>query len=314
MAEAKKKALDDVSRAETQWDELQSRVNIDGQTGEAKQLAQIDAACLKQIADIQKIGTAAGLTQQQIQTLTDKTVAGFQKQKDAVDTFAGKLGEAQTQTEILQNVGVEAANSFSSGMAGAFVAVADGSKSAAQAFGQFAEQFLEQIAQMIIQAEMLAMIKTLLGTGGTVTATSATAATGSSMAGMAADGGMFPHFAADGIQSVPSPTYFPKFNVVAGEQGPEMLTVLARPTFRSLGGMDAVVGNAGSRRLAITNADDLENRAGGGAGGLIHIRLEHTPETQATIIQNSIRGAVSQVTTELTRHSAISNAVKKLTA
>jgi len=299
VAAAKQKALDEVSRAQTAWAELQSKVATEGQTGQARQLAQIDAAAQKLADDIKRIGTAAGMTDAQIAQLTADSVAGFQKQRDAVDTFRGKLGEAKTQTEMLQDVGVQAANSFASGVADAMVSFATGTKTAKQAFLEFAKSFLEEIAKMIIEQEILNAIKAMswLGSGGMTTADAA--------------GGV--HFAADGIQSVSSPTYFPKFNVLAGEAGMEMLTVLARPTLRSVGGMDAVVGNAGSKRLAITNAGDLENNGRGGAGGTIHIQIDHTPETQATIIQNSIKGAVSEVTHQLKRNTPLSASVKALT-
>jgi lambda family phage tail tape measure protein len=218
-------------------------------------------------------------------------------------------------------VGVQAANDFSSGMASAFVEFADGSKTASQAFSEFAAKFLQEVAEMILQMEILKLVQGIAGSfagggapAGTVTTGTASYAPGTTMgAGLAyADGGI--RFAADGIQSVSSPTYFPKFNVVAGEKDMEMMTVLAKPTMRSLGGMDAVVGMAGSRRLAITNADDLERRGGGGAGGTIHIQIDHTPETQATIIRNSVNGAVVEVTKQMKRNSAVSQAVKGLTA
>jgi hypothetical protein len=193
------------------------------------------------------------------------------------------------------------ATEFAGGMSSAIVDFIDGTKSAKQAMEEFAASFLESIAQMIIQQMLLNALRAtgfFFGGGGMATAD--------------AMGGV--HYAANGITSVSSPTYFPKFNVVAGEAGTEMLTVLARPTFRSIGGIDAVVGNAGSNRLAITNADDLANMAGGGMGGHIVIEMRGTQDFEARIVSNSIKGATVQVARDLGRNSPIAKGVKNLTA
>ena len=262
--------------------------------GEARKVRAIDQTTAALIKQYRELATQLGLSQAAVDNFNAKARAGAELQKKAVDDSALHIKQWQQMAD-------SAAQSFASGMANALVSFADGTKSAEEAFGQFAASFLTQIAEMIIQQEILNAIKSAssyFGSGGTATAN--------------ATGGV--HYAANGIQSVSSATYFPKFNVVAGEAGMEMLTVLAKPTFRSIGGMDAVVGNAGNRRLAITNASDLENSGGGSAGGVIHIRIEHTPETQANIVSNSIKGAVTEVTKQMKRNSAISSAVKGLTA
>jgi hypothetical protein len=46
---------------------------------------------------------------------------------------------------------------------------------------------------------------------------------------------------------------------------------------------------------------------------VLHIQIDHTPETQAKIINQSIAGAVVQVGKEMKRNSAISQGVKQLT-
>jgi hypothetical protein len=80
-----------------------------------------------------------------------------------------------------------------------------------------------------------------------------------------------------------------------------------------IGGMAAQVGYADGKRLAITSADALEQRGGGG-GGMIHIRIDHTPETQAQIVSNSVQQARVQVAQDLRSDTPISRNVKGLTA
>ena len=130
----------------------------------------------------------------------------------------------------------------------------------------------------------------------------------------AANGGMFPQFAANGlagVSSVSSPTYFPKFNVVAGEAGREMMTVLARPRMMEVGGMQAVVGSAQGRQLAITSANDL---ARGGAGGSVDIRVTLGPELRAEIVNESVQGARVTVANDMRQDTPISRGVKGLAA
>jgi hypothetical protein len=122
---------------------------------------------------------------------------------------------------------------------------------------------------------------------------------------------VFPRFAANGlpgVDSVSRPTYFPRFNVVAGEAGREMLTVLARPRFMEVGGLEAVVGNAGPNRLAITNADAL---AGHGVSGRAVIEVVPAPGYEARIVENAIEGATVKVTQEMGRNSRLRDATKK---
>lgn len=278
---------------------LENKVTLDNLTGEARKQEAIKQATAAMITQITEVGKAAGLTDAQIQKLITDAKSGQQVQAQAVD--AGK--NIKDIGEMADKAGAQ----FSSGFAGAFVSFVDGTKTAKQAFGEFAASFLEQIAQMIIQQELL----NLIGKSGT----SGVAGSGSgllgSLFGTLATGGV--RFAADGMAGMISqPTYFPRFNVVGGEAGTEMAAILARPTFRSIGGIDAIVGNAGSNRLAMMNADDLENR-GGGAGGHIHIQIDHTPETQARIISQAIDGAEVRVTKNMSRNTPLRQSVKAAT-
>jgi len=205
-------------------------------------------------------------------------------------------------TMAVEEMQIHMVEQFAGGMARAFVDFASGTKSAEEAFRAFAASFLEMIAQMILQQMILNAIKSMgwFGGGGTK---------------MAADGGMFPRYAASGlsgVSEVSAATYFPRFNVVAGEAGREMLTVLAKPRMMSIGGMDAVVGNAGNNRLAIMDADQMAER--GRVGGLVEIKVSMEPGLKAEIIQTAVKGATVQVEQDLTRDTPIARNTKSLTA
>jgi len=86
-------------------------------------------------------------------TLGDNLEEGFKK---------GVSG-AQTLNESMQDLAETGVASFASGMTEAFGAMIDGSKSASEAFGDFAKSFLSQIAEMILQQIVLNALKTGLG-------------------------------------------------------------------------------------------------------------------------------------------------------
>jgi len=197
-----------------------------------------------------------------------------------------------TMTDM-QSLGVEIKQLFARDLSTAMVqAFTEGG----QAFQKMAAQFLAKVGQMILEMQILRMMEFFgLQGGGMV---------------FAASGGFFPRFAAAGIQTVSSPTYFPKFNVVAGESGREMLTVLARPRFMDLGGMEAVVGQAAGQRLAIANAEQLAAR--GGAGGSVQIHVSMEPGLRADIVGSSIQGAVVKVTQEMGRDTRLSRVTKQV--
>jgi hypothetical protein len=205
----------------------------------------------------------------------------------------------ELHTMTMQQMENQAAQNFAGGFSDAFLSFVQGTKSAEQAFGEFAASFLADIGRMIMQQMVLNMIKSAVFGGG-----------GTAVAG-AASGGFFPIMAASGlagVSSVSSPTYFPKFNVVAGEAGREMLTVLARPRFMDVGGMQAIVGQAGRNTLAITNASDLASR--GGVSGSAVIEIQPAPGYEATITANAIQGAVLKVTSDLGQHTPLRQAAK----
>jgi hypothetical protein len=220
----------------------------------------------------------------------------------------------------LQQLGRSVAQTFAGQLSSAIVDVfSEGGK----ALQKFAAQFFSTVAQMILQLLILRTLKSafpgLAAEGGTFMAAGGgmfprAMATGGLALAMAA-GGVAPTYAADGVpgvQSVSQATYFPRFNVVAGEAGREMLTVLAKPRFMELGGVQAVVGNAGANRLAITSADQLAANGGAGAGGHLTVEIRHTPETEARIIENSVKNAVVRVTQDMGRDSKLSRTTKQL--
>jgi len=235
----------------------------------------------------------------------------------------GMIKKTAIKVKDLEAMEQSAAKAFASGLAQAMVDFADGSKSAEQAFKSFAVSFLEGLAKMILETEALAAIKAiagLLGNGGTVTTQNMYGSnTGNGSYAMntaSADalGGL--HFAGNGIMSVSSPTYFPKFNVVAGEAGREMLTVLARPRFMELGGIEAVVGNAGPHQLAITKAADLAQAGGGGNGGGVGhvvIEIQHSEASEARIVEKSANVSQVRITQNIGQNGKLREAIKHVT-
>ncbi len=172
----------------------------------------------------------------------------------------------------------------------------------------FADLFA-QIAQIALEKSILRLLDSLFST----------AALGGQFASLAALGGQFSLIKAaggvPGVSSVSAPTYFPNFNVLAGEAGREILTVLSKPRMMDIGGLAAQVGYAGPNRLAIADADQLASRMGrGGAGGEITIRLVPSPESRAEIIHSSIEGAVVRVVQDAQRDTPINSAIRKVLA
>lgn len=225
----------------------------------------------------------------------DAVMEANTRQINSLNTLRGQLTE-------LQQLGQNVAQTFSAGLATAIVSAF---QKGGSAFKEFAAQFMAQIAQMILQMLIFKAISGLVGgaLGGGFTTPMTFA-----------QGGV--RFAANGlagVSAVNSATYFPKFNVVAGEAGREMLTVLARPRMMEVGGMQAVVGSAQGNRLAITSAEALAGRANG-AGGTIVIQVQGTPEFEARLVSNSVKGAQVQIANDMRQDTPISRGVKGLTS
>lgn len=209
---------------------------------------------------------------------------------------AKKMNEGLYQDMF--RIGQQGQELFSSGLAGAIVgAFRDGEK----AFQQFAANFFAQMAEMILQALILRSIQgifgaSLPGVGGIVTP--------------AAEGGVFPRMmAGGGFAELNQATYFPDYNVVAGEAGREIMAVLAKPRAFAEGGLTGMVGEMEGRRVALTDADEL---AGRGGGGIAQIIVQLSPELRAAIVEESIKGARVTVAQDLTRETPISRAARSL--
>lgn len=205
---------------------------------------------------------------------------------------------AKTAKELteLEQLGLRIGREFTDGLGSAFVQTF---QKGGKAFQEFAATFLQKTAEMLAQFALFSFFKSL--TKGT--------SFGAFFFG-AAEGGVFPRMmATGGIQTVSQPTFFPRFNVVAGEAGAEMMAVLSRPRLMNLGGIEAAVGNAQGNRLALASADALAQRAGGN----IVVEIRHSPETEARIVENSVQGAVVRVTRDMGRNTQLREATRKIT-
>ena len=227
--------------------------------------------------------------------------------------------------QIIQQVGQMAAHNFSSGFANAIVETVRNIDDADKAWQSFAANFLASIAEMILQQIIFNAIKNSsfggwlgLSTGGQVVA----AANGVVMAA----GGV------DGVTELNSPTYFPKFNVLAGEAGREVMTVMARPQLVNINGINAQIGDVGPNRLALINAADLMQLrspmkfAEGGmtmpsampsvssasSGGKTVVEIRMDPSLRAQIVEQARDAAVIQVTHDMTHQTPLSDATKAL--
>jgi hypothetical protein len=244
----------------------------------------------------------------------------------------------------LEVVGENAERNFASGLSRTFIAIVDGSKTAEQAFEAFAKSFLEQIAQMIMQTLILNALKSvsLFGNGGQVMAGGG-GATGDANGGMhlAAAGVMLAAAGMQGVAEVNSATYLPRFNVLAGEAGREILTVMARPQLTSVDGAPVMLGDVSPEKLALLSQQSLSRMiqgagrtalaAGGvisggggippatglglsGAGGKLDITVRLEAGLKAEIVQQSVEGARIQVATDLQTDSPIRSGVKGVLA
>lgn len=232
-----------------------------------------------------------------------------QEQKDAAIRAVQALAEEerrkfeQSRTYSFQlqkdmkQVAESGAQAFSSGLA---TAIVDAFEEGDKAFQKFAANFLRQIAEMILQALILRAIKGAFGLadGGQVTA-------------MANGGMIYAANGVSGVMDVSSPTYFPKFNVLAGEAGREVMTVLSRPRFERINGVPAQIGYAGGNRLAITSADALARGGGGAAGGNIVIEVRYSKDTEVRVLEQSVQNARVAIVQDMSSDSQLSRVTRQ---
>ena len=197
-------------------------------------------------------------TKELIAEVNEEELTGLQKWAE----------EAKSFEQIATDVAISASNSFASGFTDAFFEFAEGTKTAEEAFKQFAASFLKQIAKMIIQALILKAIKAGMGAfgdGGVVEngeqkplAKGGVFSQGKMMEyakGAAFNNGRMKAFATGGI--VNSPTVFPMKDGMGlmGEAGPEAIMPLKR-------GKDGKLGVAGSGGNTINTTINITNGGG----------------------------------------------------
>lgn len=294
--------------------EMERLLTIDSLQGSQDRVKQAATEYQTRLAYYQELMDGNMITEQRLTALQEeasiKRLQLLKKEEDHLQLHVMTIGEMEKQ----------AAEQFSSSFTQAFDDFASGTKSAGDAFREFASSFLKEIGNMIMETSLLALIRAIAGIASSYSSSSLPTAgtsgnlseySGDFSAGAMATGGVV--FAANGLAGVGSvsrPTYFPRFNVVAGEAGREMLTVLARPRMMSIGGVQSVVGQAGANTLAISNAASLAAR---GTGGRVVIEIVHSEASEARIIESSIQGAELRVTKRMKQSSPLRDAVKRVT-
>jgi len=226
--------------------------------------------------------------------LTRVTQERFEK----TQTWNGALSKDMTE------IGQEAKRMFANGLG---TAIVDSFEEGSKAFQKFAANFTKQLAEMILQAIIFRSLFGATGYGGLI---------GGILGGgggtAAAQGGQFVNkFAAGGVAEVSSPTYFPKFNVLAGEAGREVMTVLSRPQLTLINGVPAQVGYANGQRLAITSADALSGTGSAAMRGSAVVRVELAPGLVASIKHDSIEGARVQIVQDMNSDSNLSRVTRQ---
>jgi len=218
-------------------------------------------------------------------------------------------------------IALGAAQQFSAGFSRAFVDFASGTKEAGEAFKEFAGNFLASVGEMIIQTILLnAITRAIGGLGG-----------GTAAAAGGAGNFTVTQFAQGGVAMVNQPTVLPKFNALAGEAGPEFLTVLRRPKMLSLGGMLAASGYIGNTPLSLVNTNSLRSKfaeggvagqlpgdfsglASGGQGGPTEVVIRLSSGLRGEIVAESINGARVKIAQDMGDDSDVSRATKRLVA
>lgn len=211
----------------------------------------------------------------------------------------------------MREVGRVAQESFAGGLAGAIV---DAFEEGDRAFEKFAANFMKQIAQMILQALILRAIQSGLGAMGF-----------GGGGAKAANGGFFIAAASgvQGVESIDSPTYFPRFNVLAGEAGREVMTVLANPRLANINGAMAQIGSVNGRQMAIVPATALAKggsvggdftggNGGNGGGGKVEIEIHLAPGLVESIKSEATEQATVRVVRDMQQDTPLSAATKRL--
>ena len=257
-------------------------VRKDSLSAEDRKLGEINLQYNQLFQKVADLGDSGAISYEKVLALQDQLGASLHRAKFE----ASDLGQAVNQSvSMLASTGAHA-----------FVGLITGAKDLKQ---QFAD-LLKSIAEMILQMILLRTLKSAFG--------------------LAGDGGVFPSarggvyaMAAGGIagvDTVSSPTFFPQFNVLAGERGSEMLAVLSRPQMMEVGGVRAAIGYAQGNQLALSSAADLKRAAAGKEPVEILISLD--PGLHAQIVSDATHSAVIRINTNLKQDTDTSRAVKSL--
>lgn len=212
--------------------------------------------------------------------------------KDKWDAMGQSIEAAKTPLmefyDQLKQVGDSIAESFASGITDAFMAFIDGSKSAEDAFKEFAVSFLKQITAMILKATILFAIQTALGGMGGGLGNLLGGGGGIYGAGGVFRGGReLKKFANGGV--VTSPTLFPMSSGAGlmGEAGPEAIIPLTRRNGKL--GVEASPVN-----VTVINNSSAQVRTRQGEGGLTIEVVEEVVASALTRGGNKIDSALSR--------------------
>lgn len=212
--------------------------------------------------------------------------------KDKWDAMGASIEAAKTPLmefyDQLKQVGDSIAESFASGITDAFMAFIDGSKSAEDAFKEFAVSFLKQITAMILKATILFAIQTALGGMGGGLGNLLGGGGGIYGAGGVFRGGReLKKFANGGV--VTSPTLFPMSSGAGlmGEAGPEAIIPLTRRNGKL--GVEASPVN-----VTVINNSSAQVRTRQGEGGLTIEVVEEVVASALTRGGNKIDSALSR--------------------
>ncbi len=334
MAIEGKKANDDLMRM--QWSGYQL---------EQRQIEEHFSAMRESIYAYYQFKTdQAGNDQQQVEAVY----------KQATATMSA-LAREQSLAEFdarLHSIGLSAqgvAQSIAGGLTSAITGFIQGTKNAGAAAKEFLANLLQMFSQAIMQALIFRAVMALIGfaVGGSVSSAQATPSssvtvpTVGGVPTMQSTGGIT--YAASGIMSLDRAAYLPKWNVVAGEAGREMLAVFAQPQTMNLNGLPAITGNIKGNRMALINQNDLaamlsvRNPASYAASGIISgmgglssqlstvtqtssnatparavVEIGLAPGLIASVKNDAAQQAVQVVVRDLNQDSAIASGVKKL--
>jgi lambda family phage tail tape measure protein len=193
--------------------------------------------------------------------------------------------------EAIQNVGDSIQSSFVDGLSGAFTAFIEGTKSAQDAFKEFAVNFLKEITAMIIKSLILYALQMALGAAG---GSNAWGSIMQSIGGVYGKGGAFNRgrevnaFANGGVVS--SPTLFPMAGGqtgLMGEAGPEAIVPLTRR------GGKLGVGASPVNVTVINNSRASVNARKGSDGGVTIDVIEDTVANMISRGGSKIDGAMA---------------------